>query len=312
MCSTFYLSETIFQTRRDLLSQADGAAEPQVVEGRQDVIEETGQRLEVQQGHGGLQGAWLGAWGYWGYCSSQRRGQGDERVQVHVLLELVDCLLHCLAEILCGHALEHGRQLPAKVSPHPAEGQAEVHALAEEGVQSAAHASLKVALQSLQELSDLLHHPAVEDGGLVHGEQAAGSRGHQRVLVGEDGPVLGDDVEEVDPAGLDGLGDVEVGVLFGDGGEDGLQPGAARLQELHPQLRLREHVHPAQVANDAQADGKLRVAAELLQQLVEHELSGLTHLRHDSLGGGMKILIMDLIFGAIYYKLNYYKVPNSR
>lgn len=82
----------------------------------------------------------------------------------------------------------------------------------------------------------------------------------------------------MDAAGLDGFGDVEVGVLVRDGGQNRVEPGAASLEEFDSELGLSEDVHAAEVADDAEADGQLGVTAQLLEKLVEHQLSRLTNL----------------------------------
>lgn len=276
-----HLAKRVLQAGGDILGQGDGAAEPQVIEGDKKAIEEAGEGREVQQHHGWLQRPWLGR-RHWHPCTAPQDGRGrDERVGIHLLPKLLHRLLHRLLESGGSHALEEGGQLPTEVSPHPAEREAEVHALPQQRVQAAAHPALEIALQRPQELRDLLQHPAMEDGPLVEGLPLGGQ---EWLLVGEDGTILGNDVEEVDAAGLDGLGDVEIGVVVRDGGLDGMQPGIPRLQELDAQLSLREDIHAPQVADDPQAGWQLDVGAELLDELVQHQLGGLAHLVHDALG----------------------------
>ena len=69
-------------------------------------------------------------------------------------------------------------------------------------------------------LANLLINPAVEQRSLHVAAPTAGRVAAQDgVVVGKDGPVLGDNVEEVDPTGLNSLGDVVVGCSCSEGRE---------------------------------------------------------------------------------------------
>lgn len=87
----------------------------------------------------------------------------------------------------------------------------------------------------------------------------------------------------MDAAGLNGFGDVEIGIFVRDGRQNGVEPGAASLEEFDSELGLGEDVHAAEVADHTETDGQLGVTAQLLEKLVEHQLSRLTNLTNYAL-----------------------------
>jgi len=58
------------------------------------------------------------------------------------------------------------------------------------------------------------------------------------------------------------------------------------LEELDAEFKLCEDVHAPQISDDAETGGQLDVGAQLVDQLVQHELAGGLHLTHDRLQEG--------------------------
>ena len=61
-------------------------------------------------------------------------------------------------------------------------------------------------------------------------------------------------------------------------------PTPPHLQELKPQLCVREHLHPPQEADHPQAGGQLDAPPQLLQELGQHQGHGALHVPGYGLG----------------------------
>ena len=72
-------------------------------------------------------------------------------------------------------------------------------------------------------------------------------------------------------------------IVFGNGGQYSLEPTVSGLQELEPQLQVGEDVHATQESHHAQARRQLDGPAELLEELLEHQVHGRLHVRADGL-----------------------------
>ena len=59
--------------------------------------------------------------------------------------------------------------------------------------------------------------------------------------------------------------------------------GSTHLEELDSELRLREDVHAAQIADDLETGWQLHVTAQLLNQLVQHQLTAQLDVVHNAL-----------------------------
>ena len=76
-------------------------------------------------------------------------------------------------------------------------------------IQGQLHIEIRKMIDSC--IPNLLVDPAIEQRSLHVAAPTTGRVATQNgVVVGEDGSVLGDNVEEVDPTGLNGLGDVVI------------------------------------------------------------------------------------------------------
>lgn len=87
----------------------------------------------------------------------------------------------------------------------------------------------------------------------------------------------------MDTASLNGFCDVEIGIIIGNGSQDGTEPSISGLKKLYSELGLSEDIHTPQEANDTEAGRELDVGPQLLDELAQHQLHGLAHLTYNAL-----------------------------